>query len=423
MTMRRITIVGTGQAGLTLGNLLRNAGHQVRMTGSMTSTELRKGRPDLTQMSFPSTRRIEEEAGLYNRLDWLDAAPRLRGVDLSLRPGGDENMTIASDWSGGWGLSVDRSVKIADWLDRYEDDWGSTTIHAMTTGDLDYMLQTGMTELIVVATGDSQLGRVFPIDAEHTAGARRRAYAQAFVVGADHPGDRILAASLPEGEVYLIPVLTTAGPVTSVLIGARAGASALDCHENDERTVPDDQVWERMMLRLVQHVPDFAGLCKDAVLADVDGPATVLTHVDPVVRRPVGYLASDLPVLGMADAVLTSDPVSCQGWGNSTRSAHIIADEIAKRGDAPFDASWMQQVHDRFWHEAGRHAAAFSEMIDQFYAGTLPAHYLEVAGAATAYPEVGKRWNDAFDEPSDFANFLYSQDEARAYLADVAARS
>ncbi|WP_046468658.1 styrene monooxygenase/indole monooxygenase family protein [Allosalinactinospora lopnorensis] len=418
--MRNILIVGTGQSGMYLAHCLRQAGYHVRLVGGHTPEEIRDGRPAITQMSFPLTRAMEEKAGLLS-FAWRSQAPELKGVELSLRPPGAHAVDIAADWSRGPGLSIDRSVKIADWLAWYCDvDQGQAVTAAFTTEDLDYMARAGMYDLIVVASGDSELGHLFEADPSRSAGARTRCYAQAFVEGVTGLKNRIRATSSPAGEVYLIPVLTTVGAVTSVMMAGRPGSS-FDCFSaQDTRAVqPDKEVWRRIRARLDEHVPDFAEMCRQAEL--VEGPATLMKRIDPVARTPVGVLPSGGLVLGMADAVLTSDPVSCQGWGNSTRCAEIYFEAIVKHGMRPFDRAWMEQTYHRFWSLYGIHSSAFSTMIDRFWDGSAEPHYLELAQAAPKYPRIQQRWIDDFDDPSDFANWLYDPGKARAYLAEVTA--
>ncbi|MEV2279199.1 styrene monooxygenase/indole monooxygenase family protein [Nocardiopsis sp. NPDC049922] len=430
---RRILIVGTGQSGLYLAHRLAAAGHDVRLVGASTAEEIQAASPAITQMSMPSSFALEQQAGLLG-FRWQEMAPRLHGVDLSLRPPGTDPILISADWSRGPGLSVDRSVKIADWLAYYDsledtarDRRGSVTT-AMTTEALDFLAERHAYDLIVVATGNGELGHLFDRDPGRSAGAERRAYAQAFVYGAHEQGDRIRAVSCDQGEVFTIPVLTLEGVATSVMMSARPGSdfdliAELGTNEDPRRVSARDpeRVWENMRAAMAKHVPDVADQCQGAELVPLTGSPTLLTHVDPVVRSPVGVLPSGGLVIGLADVVLGSDPVSCQGWANSTYHAELLYQAVGERGDRPFTREWMEDVHARFWDLYGQHSTAFSGMIRRFWAGSLEPHYLQVAAAAHHHPQVAQRWVDAFDRPADFTHWLHDPLKAHAFLRQVGA--
>lgn len=66
-------------------------------------------------------------------------------------------------------------------------------------------------------------------------------------------------------------------------------------------------------------------------------------------RRPIGELSSGAVVLGMADVVVTNDPVTGQGSNNASKCAASYLSSILERGEQPFDRQWMDDTFARFW--------------------------------------------------------------------------
>lgn len=171
--MRKILIVGAGASGLHLAHGLLSHGYDVTVINSSTSDEL--GTSDLppTQFSLPSALAHEQAMGLAM---WDHLAPRITGVTLHLHPPGGQALAVESRFTT-YGVSVDRRVKAADWLEFFEDRGGKVVIHGITVTDLDWFSR--MYDLIVLAVGHGELGQLLDRkDADRPAGARR-ALAQA----------------------------------------------------------------------------------------------------------------------------------------------------------------------------------------------------------------------------------------------------
>ncbi|HVT69941.1 MAG TPA: hypothetical protein VHF26_19475 [Trebonia sp.] len=94
--MRKILIVGAGQAGLQLGLSLQAEGYDVTIMSARTPDEIRTGRPASTQAMFwPALDRERQ----YKLNLWEDAATPLEGISAALAPApGVEAFSFFGRW-------------------------------------------------------------------------------------------------------------------------------------------------------------------------------------------------------------------------------------------------------------------------------------------------------------------------------------
>ncbi|MBV2364716.1 styrene monooxygenase/indole monooxygenase family protein [Streptomonospora nanhaiensis] len=415
--MRKILIVGAGHSGLHLAHGLLNHGYDVTVITGQTSIEIRTGRPSVTQLTFPTALEYERELHLDF---WSAQAPQVDKFKIHLYPpGGTPPIQLIgrTGRADQYTVSIDRRVKMADWLEYFEDSGGKVVIHGVTLSDLDYFSR--MFDLIVVAVGHGELGALFDPDPGRFTGARPRVVAQANIydVEPDTGESESIgwAASTAEaGNMILTPFLTSEGPCHSLFLGDKRGGP-MDAWPDRPR--PEEQ-WRRMRDLLSKYAPDYYERVRNASL--VDGNSTLVEHLTPQVRNPVGVLPSGGLVLGIADVVITMDPFVGQGWNHSTRCARSYLASIVEHGDRPFDAQFLTNAFERFW-EYGLPVQHWAEMNSTLWEHELPEHFTEMLAGAASYPEIGDRWIQGWDYPPDYQNWLYDPVKARAYLAQVAA--
>ncbi|PRY01739.1 styrene monooxygenase/indole monooxygenase family protein [Allonocardiopsis opalescens] len=410
--MRKILIVGAGQSGLHLAHGLLSHGYDVTLITGQTSIEIRTGRPSITQFTLPTVLGYEREL----QLDfWSSVAPHMEKFNVHMYPPGSPPMVIQGR-NDGYILSVDRRVKMADWLEYFEDRGGKVVIHGVTLSDLDYFSR--MFDLVVVAVGAGELGALFDRDPSRISAARERVLAQVYIDGVASTGDSDdttgWVATTPAGNVFLVPVLTAQGPCHSLFLVGEPGGAVDTWHDKPS---PQQQL-DRMKDHLRQHMPEYYERCRNAVL--IDGKSRLIERLHPQVRQPVGRLPSGGLVLGIADVVVTTDPFGGQGWNNSTRCAKSYLTSILDRGDRPFDEAYLRRMFEDFW-SYGQSAEMWAQMISTMWDTELPEHLQEVMGAAMVYPEVADRWIQGWDYPPDYQNWLLDPVLARKYLAEVAA--
>jgi 2-polyprenyl-6-methoxyphenol hydroxylase-like FAD-dependent oxidoreductase len=410
--MRRILIVGAGQAGLQLALGLQQHGYDVTVLSARTPAEVRSGRITSTQVMFHRSIEPERELGIHY---WQQQAPNIEGVRFSVAPPDGQR---ALDWVGRLenpAQSVDQRAKMATWMEVFEQRGGNLVVHGATTADLDALAKRY--DLAIVSAGRGELGQLFPRDAErspHT--SPQRVLAVSYVHGGrpcpDDPEDlesMIRFNPIPGvGELFVLPAWTFSGPCDIPFFECVPGGP-LDCWS--DRPGPKEH-WSRMLELMREHVPWEHERFKDAELTDEQ--ATLTGAVTPVVREPVGELPSGHPVLGMADAVVTNDPLTGQGSNNASRCASAYLASILARGDEPYDREWMRATFDAYW-ELARHTVQWTN----FMLGPPPDYLLEAFGAAGEHPQIADEFVSIFDDPPRAQEICLDEDRVRAYVDGV----
>lgn len=409
--MRKILIVGAGQAGLQLALGLNDQGYDVTVMSARTPEEIRNGRVTSTQCMFHNALQHERDLGLNL---WEEQTPKVTGVGVSV---GGPDGSRALEWVGllaGYAQSVDQRVKMAGWLELLENRGGKVIYHGVTTADLDRLTQHY--ELVLVAAGKGELVELFDRDPQRCRfTSPQRMLTVSYVHGAgrrpEHPDrDAVRFNPCPGvGELFVIPGYTFSGPCEIPFFEAVPGG-ALDSFR--DRPEPAEH-WQRMLGLMREYFPweyeRFAG----AELTDARG--TLTGGYTPVVRKPVGRLPSGGAVLGMADVVVANDPITGQGSNNAAKCAASFQHSIVERGAEPFDADWMRTTFERYWDYAAHVTRWTNAMLEP-----LPEHMMRILGAAQHSDEVAGRFVNGFDDPSTFAEWLFDPELADRYLASVA---
>jgi hypothetical protein len=410
--MRKILIIGAGQAGLQLGLSLRAEGYDVTIMSARTSREIRTGRVMSTQVMFDPALQLERDLGLNL---WEQEAPQVVGQRSTLGdPPGEQAFTFVGRWPR-YAQSVDQRVKMAGWLELFENRGGKVIPHSVMTSDLEGL--TALYELTIIAAGKGELVELFDRDARHSPYDRPQRklaciYLHGMLPRPDYPEPHVRVAAIPgAGELIYMPGLTLTGPCGILLWEAIPGGP-LD-RWNDARMLSPDQHLARTLELMREYVPWEYELCLDA--QPTDRRCTLYGGYAPIVRHPVGKLSETAYVLGMGDVVVANDPVTGQGANNAAHCAAIYRDAIVARGDRPFDPAWMQETFDRYWDYAGI-VTNYTNMV----LGPPPPHLQRVLAAAAQYPEVACRFVHGSAVPADLADWVMDPVKTDAYLRSVA---
>jgi hypothetical protein len=424
--MRKILIIGAGQCGLLLGNGLLSAGHNVTLVSARDAEQTQSGPPLSTQSMYEPALAIERRLGIDHL---IDQTPPIGGMHATvILPGGGLEFTGRLRAPA---RSTDQRLKMAAWMEEFEKRGGQLLIKNVNTRDLDDLATSGRYDLIVVASGRGDLAALFDRDtARSPYTTPQRGLSVMYVRGMEPdrgPGGQLNASLtlIPGvGEFVLIPALASTGPDTSeacdIVLTEAVPGGPMDIFDSSagHRIHPADQL-QRTLALMREHAPHVYDRCRNIELA---GPLpTLIGRFAPTVRRPVGTLDSGGIVLGVADVVVTNDPVTGQGANTAARWGDAILTAILQRGSEPFDRAWMERTSEQAWDEFAGPATEFTNMM-LAPPPAQPPHLPMVLGAAAQYPEVADRLTEGYVEPASFDPWFTSPEAAAGYLADVAAR-
>ena len=407
--MPKVLIVGAGQSGLQLGLTLLEHGFEVTVMSARTPEEIRGGRVMSTQALFGPALAVEREHKLNL---WEDATVPFEGLGVSIAA---PDSSRALDWVAKLdepGQSVDQRVKMAGWLELFEERGGQLVIHGVTTADLDKL--AGMYDLTVVAAGKGELVQLFDRDpARSPYTTPQRALSLVYCHGVErrpeHPDYSAVRFNIIPGvgELFMIPCYTVSGNC-DILFYEGIPGGPLDVF--GDRPSPDEHL--RRILELMRtYLPWEYERSRDAELTDQGG--SLIGGYTPVVRRPVGELPSGNVVLGMADVVVANDPITGQGSNNACHCAETYLREILAH-DGAFDRAWMERTFERYW-EYAQHVTNWTNALLQ----PPPPHVMQILGAASQVPDVARRFVNGFADPTDYQHWFMDPDKTAAYLAEV----
>ncbi|GAA1095679.1 styrene monooxygenase/indole monooxygenase family protein [Nocardiopsis metallicus] len=405
-------IVGAGQSGLVLAHALLSAGAEVTVSTGRSSQDLRNGRAQITQLTLPHGLSVETE---HNLAMWSGVAPTFDRVALSVIPEPASQVGFTGTLPG-VGLAVDPRVKLADWLEFFEDRGGKVVVHGLTVTDLEYFTRPGaMYDVVLLAVGDGELGQILDDDRSRADGASRgRHVTQAYVTDLQAPEDQVLVYSCKAGEVYVVPTLTAQGPVHSVMLIGRpatadqSGVATLDGTAVGGASIHHPQALLGRMCDMLRanHIPLWEQLGQAALL----DPFSVLRKaVTPSVRHPVHTFDHGGSLLGVGDTVMTV-PTQCGlGWEASVRSAQVYAHRIlahAQTGRA-FTAKVLKDVFTAYMDHSGAATDFFEQYVDNFWSGQLTANEQDLFQRACADQAVADQYVAGFAAPEQLVRMLH----------------
>ncbi|MEV0265149.1 styrene monooxygenase/indole monooxygenase family protein [Streptomyces sp. NPDC050617] len=409
--MRRIAIVGAGQAGLQLALGLRAEGYEVTVVSARTAEEIRAGRVLSTQVMFGPALALERAAGLNL---WEEQAPRIDGLDLcfAAEPG-IPSLSFSTSFDGA-AQSVDQRMKMARWLELFEERGGRVEHRAVPADGLGAL--AAEYDLTLVAAGRGDLAEVFTRDERHSPfDAPRRVLACVYLHGvtpAERPADAVgprmrVLTSRGAGECIVMPALTMSGPC-DILLWEAAPGGPYDCWQDR----PGAEALTGRSLELMRtHAPwEYE---RFAAAKPTDAQATLFGSITPTVRHPVAEVGPGSYVLGMADTVVVNDPIAGQGANNAAHCAASYLRSILDHGEQPFDRPWMQGAFAAFWERA-RHSSAFSNLMLE-----PPEYVARALDAASRHPEVAHRLAGVYVDPFDAPEWIMDPERTAAYLAAV----
>jgi hypothetical protein len=324
---------------------------------------------------------------------WDRECPPIDGIGLTIV---DTDGSRAIDWAARLDApaqSVDQRVKMPAWMDEFERLGGKLSIMQVSLDELDQL--AGDADLVLVASGKGEVGRIFKRDNEKsTFDQPMRALSLTYVADMV-PRDEYAAVCfniIPGiGEYFVFPALTTTGPC-EVMVFEGIPGGPMDCWA--EVKSPGQHLQKSKQI-LEHFLPWEAERCRDIQLTDDNG--ILAGRFSPIIKEPIGRLPSGAAVLGMADTVCLNDPITGQGSNNASKSAAIYLDAIVSRESGPFDDEWMQQTFDAYWD--------YAQWVTHWTNSLLlpPTENMQkLLGAAQTRPELASRIVNGFSDPTTF---------------------
>ncbi|PJN04919.1 oxygenase [Streptomyces sp. CB01201] len=410
--MRRIAIIGAGQAGLQLALGLQGAHYDVTLHAERTAQQVREGRVTSTQLMFGPALALERAAGLNL---WDERAPVMGGLEMChgdpAEAGRPVRFTATYDAEV---RSVDQRLKLSAWLELFASRGGRVEYGSVAAEDAPAVVDRH--DLTIVAAGRGALASLFGRDAARSVYDRpQRTLAAFYADGVMARGDEAdgylrVSGATRAGDAIALQALTVQGPCAILLLEAKPGGP-YDCWADR----PGSREGLRRAVELLREYAPWE-YERFARAEPTDGGAALYGAITPVVRHAVGSLGGGRYVLGMADAVAVNDPLTGQGANNAARAADAYLGAILKHGERPFDERWMRATFEDYWEQA-RHVHAFTDLMVR---QPLPDHVSRVVEAAYRHPEVAHRFANGYADPASCRDWLMDPERADAYVARFA---
>lgn len=424
--MRKIAIVGSGQAGLLAAHGLVKAGYEVTLYSDRTPEQwLNESKPTGTAARFDVALAFERELGLAF---WEDAAPRGHGaqVTASATPG-NRLLTLAGRLEQHF-FAIDLRLQSHRWMLELERRGGKIAIEPVTIARLDTIAAEN--DLTVVAAGRGELCNLFERDAARNVHTE----AQRNVVMMCVTGPKLGFDGIPMlpvkfnlfagiGEAFWVPYHhKDVGPSWNCLVEAVPGGP-LDRFQGAKSGEEIIAIAKGLVKELIPW--DYEWF-RGAELSDKHGWQN--GRVVPAVRKPVGRLPSGRIVTPLGDTAMSIDPIGGQGANNGNKMARNLVECIVQHGERPFDADWMTRTFDRFYARHGGPTDRFNNIL---LAGVTPtmAHFLMAqygsdgrADNTSGQQALANAFVNNFNDPARLTAVLEDVGRVRAFIRQTTGR-
>jgi 2-polyprenyl-6-methoxyphenol hydroxylase-like FAD-dependent oxidoreductase len=403
--MRKIAIVGAGQAGMVLAFGLLNEGYEVTVFEGRPADEIEKGTILSTAMVFDRQLDVERKLGLH---EWEGKAPVCNGMHATLRLPNGEIILQAQGGLDETCQGVDARIKTSTWMRRFQERGGRIVNEAVNRSLLEQMAEAF--DLVVVSSGRGGLGEIFERDAERSLFDAPPRRLGAVILKNVREWEEIPYTTLKFqyfiqiGEFFAIPFYSHTGPCRAVVFEAPPG-SPMDVWGGVDSA---DKALATALRLLREYSPQDWPNYRNAQL--VDDRSWLKGAITPTVRKAVGRLRTGKAVMAMGDVAIVNDPISGTGANDAVRQADRLTRAILEHGDRPFEAGWMQEVFDGYYEERGRYTMEFTRQMT----GPMTEPFWKVLQGAAQSPGVAHTFTNMFNDIKESMGWMTDMNAADA---------
>lgn len=420
--MRKIAIIGAGQAGLLTAHGLLQAGYDVSLYSDKTAEQfLHESRPTGTAVRFDPALAYERELGLNF---WDDEAPEIAGVRFKFGLQPHNTLIRLNGRFTSTAFGIDLRLQSHRWLQEFVARGGKLHIEQVSLERLDEIAADH--DLAIVAAGRGALQQLFPRNAQRSVyDAPQRNLAMIIVKGVPQklPGRDHLPvcfnAIATEGETFWVPYHhKTLGATWNMIVEAKPGR-AMDRFGDVKSGTEAVEVFKGMLRDLYPEDYEWA---KGMELADPNG--WLVGRFAPTVRDAVGVLPSGRAVTGVGDTLMSLDPIGGQGANNGNKMARHLVQAVVARGERPFDSAWMTDIFEQFYAEHGEVTYRFNNLLLEEV--PAPARELLIAqhgsdghlNGAYGKQAIADAFCHNFEDPRTLTNAFENMSLARTVIAE-----
>jgi Styrene monooxygenase A putative substrate binding domain len=420
--MRKIAIVGSGQAGLLAAHGLSRAGYAVRLYSDRTPEDwLERARPTGTAVRFARSLAHEHELGLDH---WSGAAPTMEGLKVTIcsHPA-KQVLTLYGRFSTS-PLAIDVRLQSARWMRDLPAAGGEVVVERLTSDRIDEVSREH--DLTIVATG-KEGGALFARDASRSPAAAPLRHLA--MVNCDGPSMRFddvpfLAAKFNVfeglGECYWTPYFhKDERPVWNLVFEAKPGTP----YDRFQGARSGDEVLRISKEVIREMMPWDSRWIEGATLADEN--SWLVGAITPTVRDPVGETPSGRPVVPLGDAYMAFDPLGAQGANMGNRLASALVAAIVARGDGAFDRAWIRETYDAFYTRWGAPSMRWTHFLLEPMGPAARYMFLAQHGAdgttlgGTPKQQIADAFGQNFDDPAGLVDTLGDFGRTRRWVSKV----